>query len=84
MKGVWPSIFLSPSREKRGEGCCVSSRLSCSRQRETIEGDIVEVGGGGGEVSLSPSSLAQGAGSGGSGEDNDKLVFWMFPDHIVT
>lgn len=77
MKGVWPSIFLSPSREKRGEGCWVSSRLSCSRQRDTMEGDTEEVGGGGGEESLSPSSLAQGAGSGGSGENNDIFVFWM-------
>ena len=64
MKGVWPSTFLSVRREARGAGLWVRTGDSSPRQRVTSEGGREE---GGGDESLSPSSLAQGAGSGGSG-----------------
>ena len=63
MKGVWPSTFLSVRREVRGAGLWVRMGDSSPRQRVTSEGGREE---GGGDESLSPSSLAQGAGSGGS------------------
>ena len=71
MKGVYPSTFLSERRLERGAGLWDKRGLSCPRQSETTEegGEVsegVEMGGGG-EESLSPSSLPhEGGTSGGS------------------
>ena len=72
MKGVYPSTFLSERRLERGAGLWDKRGLSCPRQSETTEegGEEVSEGvemGGGGEESLSPSSLPhEGGTSGGS------------------